>query len=39
MAYLTITARQSSFLDDAITLSPEYADAYTLRGFMKEQLK
>ncbi len=28
-----------SFLDDAITLSPEYADAYTLRGFMKEQLK
>ncbi len=28
-----------SFLDDAINLSPEYADAYTLRGFMKEQLK
>lgn len=27
------------FLDEAIDLAPEYAEAYTLRGFMKEKLK
>lgn len=27
------------YLDDAIELAPEYADAYTLRGTMKEKLK
>ncbi len=31
--------RAVSLLDEAIDLAPEYADAYTLRGAMKERLK
>ena len=26
-------------MDETINLAPEYADAYTLRGLMKEKLK
>ena len=32
-------AKAIEYLDQAIELAPDYADAYTLRGTMKEQLK
>ena len=32
-------AKAIEYLDQAIEVAPDYADAYTLRGTMKEQLK
>jgi tetratricopeptide (TPR) repeat protein len=38
-AYFNNPSKAITYLDEAIELAPDYADAYTLRGLMQEEMK